>query len=116
MPSRRRVSASRRSASHLRQPTPRRSSCPPTCPRAARSCASSSSSSRPSEHYAGGYGARPHSRSEVTMAAPSPAAPARLGMMLPLDLDEHPTHDVRDHLLTFGALVLFLAVSLLLAR
>lgn len=53
---------------------------------------------------------------EVTMAAPSPAGPPRLRMMSPLDLDEHPTHHVRDHLLTLGALLLFCAVTLLLSR
>jgi hypothetical protein len=36
--------------------------------------------------------------------------------MAPLDLDEHPTHHVRDHLETLGALVLFLAIAVLLSR
>lgn len=45
------------------------------------------------------------------MAAPSPAGPARLPMMAGLDLDEHPTHVVRDHLLTLGW-VLVLGVAL----
>jgi hypothetical protein len=35
-------------------------------------------------------------------------------MMTSLDLDEHPTHALRDHLLTLGAAVVFLAVVLLL--
>jgi hypothetical protein len=35
-------------------------------------------------------------------------------MMTSLDLDEHPTHGLRDHLLTLGAAVVFLAVVLLL--
>ncbi|GAA4123044.1 hypothetical protein GCM10022415_27680 [Knoellia locipacati] len=48
------------------------------------------------------------------MAAPSPAAPPRLGMMCGLDLDEHPTHPVRDHLQAAVVLVLFVAVTLLL--
>ncbi len=50
------------------------------------------------------------------MAAPSPAAPPRLRMMLPLSLDEHPAHQVRDHLLTLGAMVLFCVVAVLLSR
>ncbi|MFC7488464.1 hypothetical protein ACOCJ7_08805 [Knoellia sp. CPCC 206453] len=50
------------------------------------------------------------------MAVPSPAAPPRLGMMSPLDLDEHPKHLVRDHVLTLGVIVLFCAVVLLLGR
>lgn len=48
------------------------------------------------------------------MAAPSPAAPPRVGMMCALYLDEHPTHPVRDHLLSAAVLVLFVAVALLL--
>lgn len=36
------------------------------------------------------------------MAASSPAGPARLPMMTGLTLDEHPTHAVRDHLLTLA--------------
>lgn len=50
------------------------------------------------------------------MAVPSPAAPTRLRMMSPLDLDEHPTHLVRDHLVTLGAIVLFCAAVWLLNR
>lgn len=50
------------------------------------------------------------------MAAPSPAAPPRLRMMGPLELDEHPTHEVRDHLLALGVMVLFCAITLLLLR
>ena len=50
------------------------------------------------------------------MAAPSPAGPPRLRMMSPLELDEHPTHHLRDHLLTLGAMVLFFAITLLLSR
>jgi hypothetical protein len=37
-------------------------------------------------------------------------------MMLSLELDEHPTHHVRDHLLTLGAMVLFCATIVLLSR
>jgi len=50
------------------------------------------------------------------MAAPSPAGPPRLPMMTPLKLDEHPTHPLRDHLLTLGAAVLFIAVAVALSR
>lgn len=50
------------------------------------------------------------------MAVPSPVAPPRLRMMSPLDLDEHPTHLVRDHLITLGVIVLFCAVVLVLGR
>jgi hypothetical protein len=50
------------------------------------------------------------------MAAPSPAGPTKLGMMAPLDLDEHPTHHVRDHVVTLGALVLFFAIAVILSR
>lgn len=53
-------------------------------------------------------------RKEVSMAVPSPAAPPRLRMMSSLDLDEHPTHLLRDHLLTLGLLVLFGAIVVLL--
>ena len=35
-------------------------------------------------------------------------------MMTSLDLDEHPTHDLRDHLLTLGAALVFLALVVLL--
>ena len=37
-------------------------------------------------------------------------------MMSPLDLDEHPTHLVRDHLVTLGLIVLLCAAVLLLDR
>ncbi len=50
------------------------------------------------------------------MAVPSPAGPPRLPMMAPLELDEHPTHPVRDHLLTLGVIVRFCAVTVLLHR
>ncbi len=50
------------------------------------------------------------------MAAPLPAGPPRLRMMVPLELDEHPTHHVRDHLLTLGVMVLFCAITVLLRR
>ena len=50
------------------------------------------------------------------MAVPSPAAPPRLRMMSPLALDEHPTHPVRDHLVTLGAMVLVCVIALLLRR
>lgn len=50
------------------------------------------------------------------MAAPSPAGPPRLGMMCPLELDEHPTHPVRDHLLALVVMALFCAVTVLLSR
>ncbi|WP_353952439.1 hypothetical protein V6K52_03070 [Knoellia sp. S7-12] len=50
------------------------------------------------------------------MPAPRPAAPPRLRMMSPLALDEHPTHHVRDHLLTLGAMVLFCAIVVLLSH
>jgi hypothetical protein len=49
------------------------------------------------------------------MAAPSTAGPPRLRMMVPLALDEHPTHPLRDHLLTLGAAVLFVAVIVALS-
>jgi len=35
-------------------------------------------------------------------------------MMGPLDLDEHPTHALRDHLVALAALALFCAAVLLL--
>ena len=35
-------------------------------------------------------------------------------MMTSLDLDEHPTHALRDHLLTLGAALVFLALVLVL--
>lgn len=50
------------------------------------------------------------------MAVPSPAAPPRLRMMSSLDLDEHPTHLLRDHLFTLGMTVLFCAIVVLLNR
>lgn len=50
------------------------------------------------------------------MAVPSPAAPPRLRMMAPLDLDEHPTHLLRDHVLTLAVTVLFCAIVVLLSR
>ena len=50
------------------------------------------------------------------MAAPTPAGPPRLRMMSSLDLDEHPTHDLRDHLLALGSMVLFCALAILLSR
>lgn len=50
------------------------------------------------------------------MAIPSPAAPPRLRMMSPLNLDEHPTHLLRDHFLTLGVMILFCAIVLLLVR
>ena len=53
---------------------------------------------------------------EVAMAVPSPAAPPRLRMMSSLDLDEHPTHLLRDHLFTLGMTVLFCAIVVLLNR
>lgn len=53
---------------------------------------------------------------EVRMAAPSPAGPPRLRMMRPLELDEHPTHHVRDHLLALGATVLFCLIAVILRR
>ena len=34
--------------------------------------------------------------------------------MTSLDLDEHPTHALRDHLLTLGAALVFLALVLVL--
>jgi hypothetical protein len=37
-------------------------------------------------------------------------------MMCPLDLDEHPTHPLRDHLLALAVLVLFSTITLLLTR
>jgi hypothetical protein len=37
-------------------------------------------------------------------------------MMSSLDLVEHPTHHVRDHVLTLGAIVLFCAIIVLLSR
>jgi len=37
-------------------------------------------------------------------------------MMSPLELDEHPTHHVRDHLLTLGVMVIFGAITVLLSR
>ena len=49
------------------------------------------------------------------MAAPTPAGPPRLRMMSSLDLDEHPTHDVRDHLLALGAMVGYCAIVVLLS-
>ncbi len=49
------------------------------------------------------------------MAAPSPAGPPRLRMMMPLALDEHPTRPLRDHLLTLGAALLFVAVIVALS-
>ena len=53
---------------------------------------------------------------EVAMAAPSSAGPPRLRMMCSLELDEHPTHHVRDHLLALSVLVLFCAITILLSR
>ena len=50
------------------------------------------------------------------MAAPTPAGPPRLRMMGSLDLDEHPTHDLRDHILGLGALALYCAITILLSR
>ena len=50
------------------------------------------------------------------MAAPTSAGPPRLGMMSPLELDEHPTHDGRDHLIAFGALAAYCVLALLLIR
>lgn len=38
------------------------------------------------------------------MVNPKPAAPPRLRMMCPLELDEHPRHDGRDGLIAFGVL------------
>jgi hypothetical protein len=37
-------------------------------------------------------------------------------MMCPLELDEHPTHHLDDHLIAVGVLVLFCAITLLLTR
>ncbi|EAP99762.1 hypothetical protein JNB_06324 [Janibacter sp. HTCC2649] len=37
-------------------------------------------------------------------------------MMSPLDLDEHPTRAVRDHVVALAGLVLFCAVVLLMGR
>jgi hypothetical protein len=37
-------------------------------------------------------------------------------MMSSLDLDEHPTHLLRDHLFTLGMTVLFCAIVVLLNR
>ena len=50
------------------------------------------------------------------MAAPAPAGPPRLRMMSPLDLDEHPTHPLRDHLFTWSAVLVFAAVLILTSR
>lgn len=50
------------------------------------------------------------------MAVPSPADLARLGMMCSLELDEHPTHHLRDHVVTLSALLLFIAITVLLSR
>jgi hypothetical protein len=37
-------------------------------------------------------------------------------MMCPLELDEHPTHHLRDHLIALGVLVLFCVIGALLPR
>ena len=50
------------------------------------------------------------------MAAPTLAGPPRLRMMSSLDLDEHPTHELRDHVVGLGALIVFCAIAILLAR
>ncbi|SDP72734.1 hypothetical protein SAMN04489867_3637 [Pedococcus dokdonensis] len=50
------------------------------------------------------------------MAAPSPAGPPTLRMMRSLELDEHPTHAVRDHLFTLAAAIVFLVVMVALSR
>lgn len=50
------------------------------------------------------------------MGAPPPAGPPRLRMMSPVGLDEHPTHHLRDHLLTLAVMVLFGAITVLLNR
>ena len=50
------------------------------------------------------------------MAVPSPAAPPKLRMMSPLQLDEHPTHPLRDHLVTLGMALVFVAAVLLTIR
>ena len=52
---------------------------------------------------------------EIVVATPSPSGPPRLRMMRPLDLDEHPTHDWRDHLLALGLMALFCTVALILS-
>jgi hypothetical protein len=51
---------------------------------------------------------------EVQMAAPSAAGPPWLRLMRPLELDEHPTHAVRDHLLALGATALFCLLAVIL--
>lgn len=50
------------------------------------------------------------------MAAPSPAGPPRLPMMTGLALDEHPTHAVRDHLLTAAWVLVFGLALWMLSR
>jgi hypothetical protein len=50
------------------------------------------------------------------MATPSPAGPPTLRMMCPLDLDEHPSHPVRDHLLTLLAALVFAAAVVVTSR
>jgi hypothetical protein len=37
-------------------------------------------------------------------------------MMSPLELDEHPTHPLRDHLVTLGMALVFAAAVLLTSR
>jgi hypothetical protein len=37
-------------------------------------------------------------------------------MMCSLEFDEHPSHDLRDHVLALGALLLFIATTVLLSR
>ncbi|GAB3598476.1 hypothetical protein GCM10027446_28840 [Angustibacter peucedani] len=49
------------------------------------------------------------------MPAPTPAAPPRLPMMCALDLDEHPTHAWRDHLVAAGSLVAFVCLAYVLS-
>lgn len=50
------------------------------------------------------------------MAAPSPAGPPRLRMMTPLELDEHPTYPLLDHLLSIAAVLLFIAFAVAFGR
>ena len=50
------------------------------------------------------------------MTGPAAAGPPRLRMMSSLNLDEHPTHNLGDHMLGFGALALYCALAILLSR
>jgi hypothetical protein len=36
--------------------------------------------------------------------------------MCPLELDEHPAHDLRDHLLALSVMVLFCTITVFLSR